>query len=255
MCRSASNTLDAHRLIHWGDRGAASAVVSALPRLLEAATSATGVLADIAGAAGLDREATARLLASDADAGDIAARDGRPGQGSSRPHLADRPALRRLRLTAFRAVGAGDRKDLKESPMTDHIPSDARACRRRSSRDRDALRHHRLFHRRDAAGEPAIAAAFTPTTRTGPSWWWGRQLPGMIAPSVVPCRRLRPQAGDDLGQGDLFLAALICIFAQSLEVLLAARVLQGIGGAGRGPSRWPWCAPQGSRWRISCPSP
>lgn len=73
------NTLDAHRLIHWaGLEGRQSAMVSALfgaffregRDIGDAAT-----LADLAGSAGMDAGVTARLLASDADRAEIAARD------------------------------------------------------------------------------------------------------------------------------------------------------------------------------------
>ncbi len=75
----ASNTMDAHRLIHWaGIEGRQTAMVSALFRaywrerrnIADAQT-----LADIAGEVGLDRAAIARLLASDADRDDLLARD------------------------------------------------------------------------------------------------------------------------------------------------------------------------------------
>ena len=73
------NTLDAHRLIHWaGVEGRQSAVVSALFRAywVEGRDIGNrGVLADIAGAAGMDRASIVRLLDSGADADDIAARD------------------------------------------------------------------------------------------------------------------------------------------------------------------------------------
>jgi predicted DsbA family dithiol-disulfide isomerase len=75
----ASNTLDAHRLIHWaGIEGKQNAMVDALFRaywqdLRNIGDHAT--LARIAGEVGLDAAATARLLASDADRDDIAARD------------------------------------------------------------------------------------------------------------------------------------------------------------------------------------
>jgi predicted DsbA family dithiol-disulfide isomerase len=73
------NTLNAHRLIHWaGIEGRQSAVVSALFRAYWAEgrdIGNKGVLADIGAAAGMDREALVRLLDSDADAEDIAARD------------------------------------------------------------------------------------------------------------------------------------------------------------------------------------
>jgi predicted DsbA family dithiol-disulfide isomerase len=73
------NTLDAHRLIHWaGLEGRQNAVVNALFRayfqegqdISDAAT-----LAAIATIAGMDEAATARLLATDADRDDLAARD------------------------------------------------------------------------------------------------------------------------------------------------------------------------------------
>ncbi|MBN8631254.1 MAG: DsbA family oxidoreductase [Rhodobacterales bacterium] len=73
------NTLNAHRLIHWaGIEGLQSAVVAALMRAYWVEGRDIGdldTLADIAGENGMDREATLRLLHSDADADDIAARD------------------------------------------------------------------------------------------------------------------------------------------------------------------------------------
>lgn len=73
------NTLDAHRLIHWaGLEGRQTAVVSAIMRAHWREgrdIGNAGVLTDIAAAAGMDRAVTARLLASDADADDIRARD------------------------------------------------------------------------------------------------------------------------------------------------------------------------------------
>ena len=77
--RRMPNTLDAHRLIHWaGLEGRQTAVVSAIMRAYWREgrdIGNAGVLADIAAAAGMDRAVTARLLASDADANDIRARD------------------------------------------------------------------------------------------------------------------------------------------------------------------------------------
>jgi predicted DsbA family dithiol-disulfide isomerase len=77
--RRMPNTLDAHRLIHWaGLEGRQTAVVSAVMRAYWREgrdIGNEGVLADIAAAAGMDRAVTARLLASDADADDIRARD------------------------------------------------------------------------------------------------------------------------------------------------------------------------------------
>lgn len=73
------NTLDAHRLIHWaGIEGIQHAVTSALMRAYWTEgrdIGDTDTLADIAGETGMDRAATLRLLQSDADADDIAARD------------------------------------------------------------------------------------------------------------------------------------------------------------------------------------
>lgn len=73
------NTLDAHRLIHWaGLEGRQSAVVAALFRAYfrdGKDIGDAGVLADLAEGAGMNRAVTARLLASEADAEDIAARD------------------------------------------------------------------------------------------------------------------------------------------------------------------------------------
>ncbi|TCM81512.1 DsbA family oxidoreductase [Rhodovulum steppense] len=73
------NTLDAQRLIHWaGLEGCQHAAVQALfdACFLEGRDiGATGVLAAIAGAVGMDSGMVARLLASDADADAIRARD------------------------------------------------------------------------------------------------------------------------------------------------------------------------------------
>jgi predicted DsbA family dithiol-disulfide isomerase len=73
------NTLNAHRLIHWaGIEGVQQAVVNALMRAYWSEGRDIGdltALADIAGENGMDREATLRLLLSDADADDIQARD------------------------------------------------------------------------------------------------------------------------------------------------------------------------------------
>jgi predicted DsbA family dithiol-disulfide isomerase len=73
------NTLDAHRLIHWaGIEGRQTPVVSALFRAywVEGRDIGNiGVLADIGATAGMDRASLTRLLASDADADDIRARD------------------------------------------------------------------------------------------------------------------------------------------------------------------------------------
>lgn len=73
------NTLDAHRLIHWaGLEGRQSMIVAALFRAYWKEGRDIGqseVLADIAAECGMDRAVTLRLLHSDADAEDIAARD------------------------------------------------------------------------------------------------------------------------------------------------------------------------------------
>ena len=73
------NTLDAHRLIHWaGIEGRQSPVVTALMRAYWEEGRDIGdpeTLADIAAENGMDRDATLRLLQSDADADDIQARD------------------------------------------------------------------------------------------------------------------------------------------------------------------------------------
>jgi predicted DsbA family dithiol-disulfide isomerase len=73
------NTLNAHRLIHWaGIEGRQSPVVSALFRAYWVEgrdIGNAGVLTDIGAAAGMDRDSLVRLLASNADAEDILARD------------------------------------------------------------------------------------------------------------------------------------------------------------------------------------
>lgn len=73
------NTLNAHRLIHWaGLEGRQTAVASALFAAYFRDGCDIGdaaVLAVIAGECGMDTPLVARLLASDADRGDLAARD------------------------------------------------------------------------------------------------------------------------------------------------------------------------------------
>lgn len=73
------NTLDAHRLIHWaGLEGRQTPVVSALFRAYFVEGRDIGdaaVLAEVGAGAGLDRAMLDRLLASDADRAEVAARD------------------------------------------------------------------------------------------------------------------------------------------------------------------------------------
>jgi predicted DsbA family dithiol-disulfide isomerase len=73
------NTLNAHRLIHWaGIEGLQSQIKGALMRAYWAEGRDIGdleTLAEIAGENGMDAAATLRLLHSEADADDIAARD------------------------------------------------------------------------------------------------------------------------------------------------------------------------------------
>ena len=73
------NTLDAHRLIHWaGIEGRQTAAKAALMHAYWTQGRDIGdpaTLAAIAGEVGMDQALTARLLATDADRNDIAARD------------------------------------------------------------------------------------------------------------------------------------------------------------------------------------
>ncbi|MBE2277757.1 MAG: DsbA family oxidoreductase [Rhodobacteraceae bacterium] len=73
------NTLDAHRLIHWaGIEGRQDPVVTALFRAYWDEGRDIGdaaVLSAIAAGAGMDGDAVARLLTTDADADDLMARD------------------------------------------------------------------------------------------------------------------------------------------------------------------------------------
>ncbi|WP_147105497.1 DsbA family oxidoreductase [Tateyamaria sp. syn59] len=73
------NTMDAHRLIHWaGIEGKQTAAVSALFKAYFVDARDIGdheVLADIADSIAMDASVVLRLLASDADKEDIAARD------------------------------------------------------------------------------------------------------------------------------------------------------------------------------------
>jgi len=78
-CRHLPNTLDAHRLIHWaGIEGRQTPMVSRLMRAHwkeGADIGDTGTLSRLAGEVGMDAAAVTRLLAGDADADDIRARD------------------------------------------------------------------------------------------------------------------------------------------------------------------------------------
>ncbi|MBW6507444.1 MAG: DsbA family oxidoreductase [Rhodobacteraceae bacterium] len=73
------NTFNAHRLIHWaGLEGRQDAVVGALMRAYWAEGRDIGapeVLADVAAAAGMERAVVEHLLASEADAEEVAARE------------------------------------------------------------------------------------------------------------------------------------------------------------------------------------
>jgi predicted DsbA family dithiol-disulfide isomerase len=73
------NTLDAHRLIQWaGIEGVQNGVVDALFDAYFVQGLDIGeheVLADIAASAGMDRAATLRLLATDADLEEVSAKD------------------------------------------------------------------------------------------------------------------------------------------------------------------------------------
>ena len=73
------NTVDAHRLIHWAGiehrQGAVVGVLFAAYFLQGRDIGDRDVLAGIAGAAGMDADAVARLLATEADADDVRARD------------------------------------------------------------------------------------------------------------------------------------------------------------------------------------
>ncbi len=73
------NTLDAHRLIHWaGLEQKQTPVVSGLFKAYWREGRDIGdheVLADVADSAGMDAAVVSRLLASDADAEDVASRD------------------------------------------------------------------------------------------------------------------------------------------------------------------------------------
>ena len=121
--------------------------------------------------------------------------------------------------------------------MTDHIPSDAPRLSQGEFIALIAMLFATIAFSIDAMlpAEPMIAAALTPYDPNRAKLVVGAFFLGMGIGTF-----LSGPLSDAFGRKRVMIwggviysiAALICIFAQSLEVLLAARVLQGIGGAG-----------------------
>lgn len=121
--------------------------------------------------------------------------------------------------------------------MTDHIPSDAPRLSQGEFIALIAMLFATIAFSIDAMlpAEPMIAAALTPDDPNRAKLVVGAFFLGMGIGTF-----LSGPLSDAFGRKRVMIwggviysiAALICIFAQSLEVLLAARVLQGIGGAG-----------------------
>ena len=121
--------------------------------------------------------------------------------------------------------------------MTDHIPSDAPRLSQGEFIALIAMLFATIAFSIDAMlpAEPAIAAAFTPDDPNRAKLVVGAFFLGMGIGTFVsgPLSDTFGRKRVMIWGGVIYsIAALICIFAQSLEVLLAARVLQGIGGAG-----------------------
>ena len=121
--------------------------------------------------------------------------------------------------------------------MTDHIPSDAPRLSQGEFIALIAMLFATIAFSIDAMlpAEPMIAAALTPDDPNRAKLVVGAFFLGMGIGTFLsgPLSDAYGRKRVMIWGGVVYsIAALICIFAQSLEVLLAARVLQGIGGAG-----------------------
>ena len=121
--------------------------------------------------------------------------------------------------------------------MTDHVPSTAPRLSQGEFIALIAMLFATIAFSIDALlpAEPAIAAALTPDDPNRAKLIVGAFFLGMGIGTFVsgPLSDAYGRKPVMILGGVIYsIAALICIFAQSLEVLLAARVLQGIGGAG-----------------------